>query len=434
VLSFAIQTAFSDRPNINGNEEKIQPHLYPTMKLNPTELQFLQARKEGKMKNIKFDQDSSLEYGEIKYGPGIQQKLDVLPMLNQADSGLCWAFSSIEAANILSQNGDQYDVGGFIKTTIYLGQHLTSIPYPIATMIITSNESSNKAPFTSIIQFSNGLQEAGLDDELNGASFLQYSGASLATDAQLKWMTNGTFYKKPSNAPNANLQNVITAHNTYISSSANLKDFQKLRNTNITVYPLMTYNLVKDAISDKYFDNYTVKNIKKALDLGYVVQISFTVVGLDSDTLPFGDGYYDGSRLIEGKSKESHNNNTWTLTKELFSSTLKDSQNHIDGGHAVLLVGYKEDPNDSENIIFEIRNSWGVINKNLPNTDPVNAYYITSNYLRIFMYGAAVVAPSNEIMMSQQQTAHKEWINNVINNQIVYNNWLYAPTLTKSKN
>ena len=38
VLSFAIQTAFSDRPNINGNEEKIQPHLYPTMKLNPTEL------------------------------------------------------------------------------------------------------------------------------------------------------------------------------------------------------------------------------------------------------------------------------------------------------------------------------------------------------------------------------------------------------------
>jgi hypothetical protein len=57
-----------------------------------------------------------------------------------------------------------------------------------------------------------------------------------------------------------------------------------------------------------------------------------------------------------------------------------------------------------------------------------------SNYLRIFMYGAAVVAPSNEIMMSQQQTAHKEWINNVINNQIVYNNWLYAPTLTKSKN
>jgi hypothetical protein len=63
---------------------------------------------------------------------------------------------------------------------------------------------------------------------------------------------------------------VITAHNTYISSSANLKDFQKLRNTNITIYLLMTYNLVKDAISDKYFDNYTVKNIKKALRLGSV--------------------------------------------------------------------------------------------------------------------------------------------------------------------
>jgi hypothetical protein len=34
---------------------------------------------------------------------------------------------------------------------------------------------------------------------------LQYYGASLATDAQLKWMTNGTFYKKLSNSSNANL-------------------------------------------------------------------------------------------------------------------------------------------------------------------------------------------------------------------------------------
>jgi hypothetical protein len=422
--------------------------------------------------------DSSVtHFGQIKFNSIIKRKLDDLPILNQADAEDCWAFSAIEAANLLSKTNTIYDVSSFIKAVNYLNQNVDFVPYSLSLAIESVNPMVQQNTFDSPLPSQpDGIINTGMANSLSGATALQYIGASRATNTDQSWMINGNFYKNPADMQNSHNQinktgsnnkpkrikqyQLIKKHNQFVNTAYEPSDFSMLETTNIMTIPIANSTNYSGAINTKYPGlnregsslqsslKYLQKNnksntdyFKKALDSGYVIQIGMQVAGLNSNANGQ-DGFYNGESLsIQTKNSPSkHKNNSWVLSEELVK-TLKnangDYSKYISGGHYVLLVGYKESPNNPNDIIFEIRNSWGERSGirgylgQYENSSPENANYVTSNYLAMFMYLAVIVEPSNETMQKEQKWVHRNWINNIITHKSPYNPLGYKTTYNK---
>jgi hypothetical protein len=261
---------------------------------------------------------STVDLGKITYSAGYAAAILAMPVLNQAQTETCATFSTTAAVDITSENGsDYYSIYDSLKLGYALSQGDINLNAQIENAISNAGQTAFPNPWN------------GSYPNIILAQYISY-GMVPGRDS---YDQNGTFGSSESK--------------TAISSS--LSDYKT---------PGISFTLLYNAATGMSSGSGSYATlIKNALDAGDLVVIGIPIYGgIQGSNMGMTSWIYPDS------------SGNYYLCPNGYSSFSQDvwckggTSSQLQGGHAILVVGYIENENYGGGGYFIIRNSWGVSN------------------------------------------------------------------------
>ena len=288
------------------------------------------------------------------------------PVFQQGKNGVCVTYAITAALNILYKNAEN-KISKICS--LNLGQWLSQQP----AHFFANNKQTNPLVYNAISM----LKNLGINNYRSGWDG-SYGYVVLSQLSSYGTVSNTSENLQQCGHPPKRAQN--SAHITEAPSAVSLKEYQDLQGRN-KHYAWQTF-----CRPDKPCQRDTIQKIKQAIDKGNLVVISAILPKIRTNATSF--KYYPnlskarpeitGDKLFLEKIE----NNVFAYTESLYECMSNRLCKQNSFGHAMMLYGYAEDPDEPGNGIFYLRNSWG------KRAGDIGDYYMTYNYADKLLYEA----------------------------------------------
>lgn len=288
------------------------------------------------------------------------------PVFQQGKNGVCVTYAVTAALNILYQNAEN-KISKICS--LNLGQWLSKQSHDF----FVNNKQNHPLIYNAVSMLKNlGINNyrSGWDGSYGYVVLSQLSTYGTVSNTSENLKQCGHPPKREKNSPKI----------TEAPSALSPKTYQILQGKN------KNYTWQTLCKPDKPCQRDIIEKIKLAIDKGNLVIISAVLPKIRSNATTF--KYYPNLSqkrpdiVKDSLLLEKMENNVFAYTESLYECMSNHLCKQNSFGHAMMLYGYAEDPEEPGNGIFYLRNSWG------KRAGDIGDYYMTYNYADKLLYEA----------------------------------------------